>query len=55
MTRRRAATFTAKQLDRLIKDAVVDAYSESEQAAGFLTLMEAYKGLAWQPVALQYK
>ncbi|MGH2608349.1 MAG: calcium-binding protein [Tepidiformaceae bacterium] len=37
---RRGRTLSSAQLDRLIAAATVDAYGESEQRTGFLTMME---------------
>lgn len=34
--------FTAVYLDHLIEEATVDAYNESEQAAGFFTMIEEH-------------
>ena len=33
-------TFSRAQLEALVEEAVVDAYGESEQAAGFATMLE---------------
>ena len=53
MTQRKVKTFTAKQLDRLIEDAIVDAYDECEQAVGFLTLMEDNLALPFETTVLE--
>jgi len=37
-------------LDRLIADATVDAYGESEQRTGFLTMLEDNVGLPFETV-----
>lgn len=39
---RKVPRFTAKYLDRLIEEATVDAYNESEQAGGFFALIEEH-------------
>lgn len=36
----KAAKFTAKYLDKLIEEAITDAYNESEQAGGFFAMIE---------------
>ena len=37
---------SASRLDALIEEATVDAYDESEQRAGFFTMLEAFSRLA---------
>ena len=37
---RRSRTYSAANLDRLIEEAIVDAYGESEQTVGFYTMLE---------------
>jgi hypothetical protein len=37
---RKASKFAAKRLDRLIAEVTADAYNESEQAGGFLTMIQ---------------
>ena len=39
-TRKKRPTLPVRQLERLIEEATVDAYGESEQATGFLTMIE---------------
>lgn len=43
-TRRRWPPRTS-ELDALIEDAILDAYGESEQRAGFYTMLEQHLGL----------
>jgi hypothetical protein len=38
-------SFSKAKLERLIEQAVVDAYTEEEQAVGFLTMMEEHLAL----------
>ena len=47
---RRHRALSAAQLDRLIADATVDAYGESEQRTGFLTMLEDNVGLPFETV-----
>lgn len=37
---KKTAKFTAKYLDKLIEEATVDAYNESEQTGGFFAMIE---------------
>lgn len=53
MTKRKASKLTLKQLDSLIEDAIVDASDESEQAVGFLTLMEEHLALPFETTVLE--
>jgi LytS/YehU family sensor histidine kinase len=39
------AKLTAKYLDKLIEEATVDAYNDSEQAGGFFTMVEDHLSL----------
>ena len=39
------AKLTAKYLDKLIEEAIVDAYNDSEQAGGFFTMVEDHLSL----------
>jgi len=47
---RRARNPPAARLDRLIEDAIVDAYGEDEQRIGFLTMLEDNLALPFQTV-----
>ena len=40
--KKRTARPSPTELDRLIEEATVDAYNESEQASGFYSMMEEY-------------
>ena len=42
---RMMAKLTAKYLDKLIEEATVDAYNDSEQAGGFFTMVEDHLSL----------
>ncbi len=42
---RMTAKLTAKYLDKLIEEATVDAYNDSEQAGGFFTMVEDHLSL----------
>jgi hypothetical protein len=37
-----------RQLDKLIEEAIVDAYNEDEQAVGFLTMVEEHLALPFR-------
>ena len=37
---RKSSKFTTRHLDKLIEEATTDAYNESEQAGGFLVMIE---------------
>lgn len=43
---------SAASLDRLIEDAIVDAYGEDEQRTAFLTMLEDNLGLPFETVVL---
>lgn len=51
-TRRRRPAPSAMQLDRLIATATVDAYGESEQRTGFLTMLEDSLKLPFETTVL---
>jgi hypothetical protein len=40
MNAKKTTKFTAKYLDKLIEEATTDAYNESEQAGGFIAMIE---------------
>lgn len=42
------ARLSARQLDALIAEAIVDAYGESEQRVGFLTMLEEHLAVPFQ-------
>jgi hypothetical protein len=44
----RGANVTTAELDKLIEEATVDCYDESEQIAGFCTMIEETLGLPFQ-------
>jgi hypothetical protein len=54
MTSRRvgARNPSTARLDRLIEDAIVDAYGEDEQRTAFLTMLEDNLGLPFETVLL---
>ena len=41
-------SFSKARLEKLIEEAVVDAYGEEEQMAGFLTMMQEHLALPFQ-------
>src|SRR5258708_30465809 len=43
--RKAKAVATARQLDKLIKEATVDCYNEEEQASGFFAMIEEHLAL----------
>jgi len=45
---RRRAHLSARRLDTLIEEAIVDAYGESEQRVGFLTMLEEHLALPFE-------
>ena len=45
-------TIPVAQLEQLIEDATVDAYGESEQATGFLTMIEEHIALPFETEVL---
>ena len=49
---RRAPSLSPTRLDRLIEDAIVDAYGEDEQRIGFLTMLEGNLALPFETVVL---
>jgi len=49
---RRTRNSPAARLDRLIEDAIVDAYGEDEQRIGFLTMLEDNLALPFETVVL---
>ncbi len=51
-TRRRRPATSTTQLDRLIAAATVDAYGESEQRTGFLTMLEDSLKLPFETMVL---
>ncbi|MGH9462095.1 MAG: calcium-binding protein [Vicinamibacteria bacterium] len=51
-TRRRRPATSTTQLDRLITAATVDAYGESEQRTGFLTMLEDRLKLPFETMVL---
>jgi hypothetical protein len=42
------ARLSARQLDALIEEAIVDAYGESEQRVGFLTMLEEHLAVPFE-------
>lgn len=51
-TRRTANRANAARLDRLIEEATVDAYNESEQAVGLFTMMEEHLAVPFTTTVL---
>jgi hypothetical protein len=49
---RRARSSSATRLERLIEDAIVEAYGEDEQRIGFLTMLEDNLALPFETVVL---
>ena len=49
---RRGRNLSAARLDRLIDDAIVDAYGEDEQRIGFLTMLEDNLVLPFETIVL---
>lgn len=45
--------FAAEYLDRLIEEATVDAYDESEQATGFFNMIEENFALPFSTIVLR--
>jgi hypothetical protein len=41
-SKRRSGRLSTSDLDRLVEEAIVDAYGESEQAVGFYTMLEEH-------------
>jgi hypothetical protein len=45
-------SFSKAKLEKLIEEAVVDAYGEEEQVGGFLTMMEEHLALPFSAIIL---
>lgn len=49
---RRRARLSARHLDALIEEAIIDAYGESEQRVGFLTMLEEHLAVPFETEVL---
>jgi hypothetical protein len=50
---RRSRRLPTSELDRLIEEAIVDAFGESEQTVGFLTMLEEHLAVPFASIVME--